>query len=209
MRRLGYFLILILFHVVPVFAQDSNCTFELDRVSMLLMQAQSLVDTGDVQQALSLISDAKSSLAIQEAACVNFAPVTMGDKRSNPVSFGQRKSFVNDNVQASIQITQFIDNANDLSRDPVEAGKRTVAVEFKYYCEGTPDQECETSRFNYKLVGDKSEIYLSTKLANSDFPGLFGGGESSYVVGFVVDDTDSNFIFIVSAEDDVYFSLAE
>lgn len=84
-----------------------------------------------------------------------------------------------------------------------------VAIEFTYFCEGTPNQECETDRFNYKLVGDKSEVYTTTKLANSDFPGLFGGGESSYIVGFMVDDTDSNFIFIVSAEDDVYFSLAE
>jgi hypothetical protein len=189
----------------PARAQDTVCNPDLAQVTALLAEAQAAIESGDTAGTVSLMADARNMLTLQEAGCVNYAPETSGDKRSNPVPFGERKSFkLSGGGQASLEIVNFIDDANDFSRSEIEDGKRLVAVELMYFCELIPDEQCAVAEYSFNLVGSASIEYsphFENSLPDSTSFDLYGGGQGPFTVGFLVGEDETNFVLRRSSLD--------
>lgn len=196
-------------------AQDEACEPDLSRATELLGEAQAALGADSLDTALELIAEARSNLELIEASCIDFAAEDAGNSRANPVPVGQRQHFrIFDDVNASIQITGYIDNANgvvdeaDQNNHPPDAGRRYIVVEFNFTCEFDPTQFCEFGLIHYSVVGSKGLVYEPDSYVNG-FTGsaeLFGGAQIPVRIVFMVDRDDTDFLLFNAYDEAVFFA---
>lgn len=203
MRTVGLFILLVALFAAPVLAQDGTCAPDLSTVTAALEQAQQAIGDADSAAVLDALGEARAALATAEGQCLDFAPETAGDSRTNPVPFGQLQHISHDDYDGSIQVLDFLADAEELimsissSNDAAPEGKRYVAMAFKFICERPASESCEYSRVDFSLVGDKGVAY---DYDAGDIGGLenkaefFGGAEITVGVAFLVDADDDNFV---------------
>lgn len=214
MRYILVFVALLAFFT-PVIAQGTQCTLDLSSLMATLAQVEQAVDTGDGEATRDGLASARAELALIEGQCLDYAPETAGDSRTNPVPHGQRQRVMDDDLNVSIQMEHYSDDAEEIilsinrSNEPAPDGKRYVAMTFKFICEASADESCEYSRVQYSLVGDKG---ISYRYDSGDIRGvggsqeIFGGAEITVGVAFLVDADDGNFVmFTEYARPRVYF----
>lgn len=210
------FLIVGTFFVLPTQAQETACNPDLTQVTSLLAEAQASFESGDTAGAVGLMADARDDLALQEAQCLNYAPDTAGDKRTNPVPLGERLKFdLSEDGSASIQIVNYIDNANEFAEFfEVAETERLIGIEISYMCESELDATCSVGPFDsFSVVGSQGISYDTKKsntLPNSEPLSLYGGGQGNYSMAFLVDADDSDFVLVLHPGfgiEPVFFSL--
>lgn len=201
---------------LPAAAQDAACQPDLAQIINTLQQAQTAIDGGDTQSAITSITSARDTLTLEAAKCLNYAPETVGDKRTNPVPLGERKQFdLKDAGKASIQIANYLDNANEYAKNfEVGDGKRLIGIELSYWCESAADAICKIDAFSgLSVVGSQGVVYDTKKtntLPNNEGIELYGGGQGNYSLAFLVDADDTEMVLVFSPGsgiDPVYFSL--
>lgn len=207
-------LIILFLSLSPAIAQTDACSPDLAQVIATLEQAQSEFDTGNTDSGLALVGDARSALALEEATCFNYAPDTVGDKRTNPVPLGERKQFdLVNGGKASVVVTGFIDNANEFSEVDIEDDERLIGVEITYFCESSPDETCvvDTLSLPSKVVGNsniESESPRASSLPNTDNVTLYGGGQVDHTMAFLVGKDESDFVLRIGNQSPIYFTVS-
>lgn len=195
-------LIVLLFSSQASSAQDIKpCSPHISDIGSLLAQAQSNFDKGDAQAGLDTLTRVQNQLNLEISNCLNSAPDTAGDKRTNPVLLGQWKSLKTDlGGQASVQIADFVDNADPqttIGQDP-EAGNKIIAFRVKLRCESSPDVYCSLDDYTtITIVGGSGIQYTSIWQNEQQDRGapdqVYGTGELSHLYAFEVNADDSNF----------------
>jgi hypothetical protein len=182
----------------PALAQE--CQPDLTDAIDQLTQAQTAFNEGDTETGLTHLSEARQVLALEEVACINYAPETAGDKRSNPVPFGQRKSFEFNGEAIAIEIIDYSDNANEASETEPPDGQRYVVATVNFYCEGSSDDQCTPSLSYFSGVGSNN-VQFGVALDYTRFsyypPALFGGGQTQFEVPFLVDEDETDIVLIM------------
>jgi hypothetical protein len=182
-------------------AQDTpQCSPHIDVISDLLTQAQAKFDSKDVQAGLNILAQAQKQLDLETASCLNYAPDTAGDKRSNPVKYGDWKSVKTDSeVPASVQIVDFVDNADaKATGNTAQSGKKFITFRVNMRCEASPDDYCTLGDYtDMSIVGGRGipypKGYFNIKQNKGVPTQIYGTGELSYLYAFEVDASDTNF----------------
>lgn len=212
MRFKIFFLLLILVSVFSFTqAQNSVCTPDLTQARSLLELAQAALESGDKEGAMSLMADARNALILEEANCVNYAADTVGDKRTNPVPFGERKQFElpGDRI-ASIELINFESHPDAIETTGKEAdiGMRYILVQYTYYCEGSPDDACSVSSLPFSAVGSENIEYQprGNNLQDGSGDTLYGGGEITRYLVFLVKEDETDFVVRHSGSSSTFFA---
>ncbi len=210
-------LLLILSWIPIIAAQRDNCEPNLTSANAWLNDAQVALDNDDLDTALTAIADARAALELIEANCIDFVPEAAGDSRTNPVPFGQRRhTEVLDFFNGSVQITRFVDNADELvaaaafDNPPPREGKRYILVGFTIYCEGEPSQSCDFRQRDWHVVGSKGISYerdASVDGFSKDVE-IFGGAQLPVSLVYMADADETDFVLFNEPRDTrVFFAL--
>lgn len=186
-----------------------ECQPDLSGAIDQLTQAQAAFGEGDTETGIAQLTETRQELELQEAVCINYAPETAGDKRSNPVPLGQRQSFeLATGKKASAEILDYVTNASDLVDEPAPDGQRYVVIYIRYHCEASVDENCDASVLGFKAVGSRSTLYDPWNGYSADRWMLFGGGQADLEATFLVgeDETDIALIKDNGPKGDVFFA---
>jgi hypothetical protein len=96
-------------------------------------------------------------------------------------------------------MTAEVHRMNMFNPEP-DAGQEWTLVDVTFSCSLSSDEVCTTSFMQFELVGKLGQAYNQQFVAVLDRPfGLevFGGGQTTGSVGFIVDSSDSEFLFVV------------
>lgn len=96
--------------------------------------------------------------------------------------------------------TSVVKTANQFNEDP-PAGGEYVLANVTFFCDLASDKTCTVSLMDLEIVGNSGKVYkkpFSTVLDNPFQGDVFGGGETSGDVAFIVNSSDSNFEVIVN-----------
>lgn len=182
-------------------AQDPlQCLPHISVVSDLLTQAQSKFDGKDVQAGLNILDQAQNQLSLQIAGCLNYAPDMAGNKRSNPVKYGDWQNVtVGEGEKTSVQISDFIANADPettVGKAP-DAGKKYVAFRVNMHCENSADDYCALdSLTGISIVGSSGAEYINAhinKLQDANAPSrVYGTGDLTRIYVFAINTNETN-----------------
>lgn len=205
---------LILFTLLCVAPLSLNaqapCTFDFAATIALL----------ENNPTLDQVAEARALIQLQEANCRDYAPDDAGSSRTNPVPFGQSQQVEVDEFFGSIQIVEYIDDAQDYvlaandRNDPAPDGTRYIAFRLRYTCEKPASESCDFIRIYFSVVGNKGVAYDYSSADNYDIrirdigeeQEIFGGTTIEVDVAFLVDADDDNFILYTEYGDRVFFA---
>lgn len=196
--KIFFVLSILIFRFSLTQAQETICTPDLSQSELLLAQAQAAIDGGDAQGAVSFITDARNILALEVAKCVNYAADAAGDKRTNPVPYGERHAVTLANgSEASIEFIDFDPQPGaEIGIDPPGDGERYILAQYNFYCEASPDDTCRAESLPFKAIGSESVEYVprSNKLQSGSGDKLYGGGQSTRYLVFLVGEDETDFV---------------
>lgn len=105
--------------------------------------------------------------------------------------------------------TARVKQMNMFNEDPNE-GQEWVLVSVTFYCDLNAEETCNTSLMQLELVGNLGQVYDSEMFAVIDnaFGGeVFGGGQTTGEVGFIIEASDTNLSLAVNdLGDRVFFA---
>jgi hypothetical protein len=200
MKRLLAVLVVLLsasLNVSLVRSQEDGCVLDLAEANKLLADAQTAYDTGDIEAALKLVSQAEALLGLTVEHCGTWAPENAGESRANPVPLGQRQSI--DEGRASIEIKAYVPEANDIVmeanslNDKPTQDQRYIVVEFTYYCELELTESCEYEAGDFSVVGSRGVVYDALVAGFPLDAEVFGGGQVTVQRAFLVGIDESSF----------------
>jgi hypothetical protein len=203
----------------PASADEKTCKPDLVSASKLLTAAQAAFDKGDTKAGIAAVGDARAALQLIEADCTTQAGKTAGDTRTNPVPLGQRQKMkIGTKFTGSIEVTRSVDPANDMvknadDKNPVPAeNQRYVVVEFNFYCEVDPAKSCQFAPDDFAIVGSKGVAYPFQASQSKGFSRdqeVFGGGQTTVTLAYLVDAQETNFVLFNDGKKDkrVFFAL--
>lgn len=132
--------------------------------------------------------------------------------RSNPYGIGELGSirdgrFTVNKIERNA--TTRVKQMNMFNDDP-EPGQEWVLVSVTFHCDLEADKTCNTSLMQLELVGNLGKVYNSQLFAVIDnkFGGeVFGGGQITGDIGFIIDSSDTNLSVAVNdLGDRVFFA---
>jgi hypothetical protein len=103
--------------------------------------------------------------------------------------------------------TARVQQMNMFNEEP-NAGQEWALVNVTFYCDLSADETCNTSVMQLELVGTLGKVYDYELLAVLDnkFGGeVFGGGQTSGDIGFIIDTSDTNLSLAVNDMGDRIF----
>lgn len=92
-----------------------------------------------------------------------------------------------------------VEQMNMFNLDP-EPGQEWVLVNVTFFCDLPAERTCVTSRMYFEMVGDSGEVYdMSIGVVLDDAFGseVYGGGQDTGVVGFMIQESESDLLFVV------------
>lgn len=190
----------------PLSAQDAPCAPDLSPIMETLTQVQQASDAGDEASVRDGLAVARAGLALIEGECLDYAPESAGDSRTNPVPFGEQQSVTSIDFDGSIEILNyregdeaeaFVLEANRRN-EPAPEGKQYITIELRFVCERPASESCEYSRIHFSLVGSRGVSYTYED-SNDARPiteqtEFFGGSEITATVVFAVNEDDGDFV---------------
>lgn len=210
--KLVTILIFGLLFSAPVQAQNIDCSADLSQAQTALDQAQAAIDSSDTSTALTFMTEAQNALAYQIASCMNYAPDTAGDTRTNPVPFGQaRQVELPDDRKATVQLLSFdpMPSAVDTVGKEADEGMRYILAQYSYYCDASPDKKCSVDSLPFSAVGSANKEYTprSNNLQSSGGETLYGGGETTRYLVFLVEADETDFVIeFAPSADSAFFA---
>ena len=132
--------------------------------------------------------------------------------RSNPYGLGSLGSVRDGRFAVNMierNATAKVKQMNMFNDDP-EPGQEWVLVNVTFYCDLPSDQTCNTSLMQIELVGNLGKVYDTGLLAviDNEFGGeVFGGGQTTGNIGFIIENSDTNILAAVNdLGDRVFFA---
>jgi hypothetical protein len=122
--------------------------------------------------------------------------------RGNPFPAGSVQEVRDGRLQVNsirTDMSQAVHSMNMFNQAP-ETGQEWVIVDVTFNCDISSEDVCTTQFMQFELVGDMGQVYNHQMLAVIDnvFPGeIFGGGQATGSLGFIVDSDDSNFLLVL------------
>lgn len=105
-----------------------------------------------------------------------------------------------------------VEQMNMFNSDP-EPGEEWVLVNVTFLCDLPADRTCVTSRMYFEMVGNSGEVYdraIAAVLDNSFGSEVYGGGQETGVVGFIVQETENDLLLVVNdGGNRTFFSASE
>jgi hypothetical protein len=204
--------LLTFLNVRLVQSQDS-CSLELAEANTLLTEAQAAYDSGDLEAALRLVSEAEAVLRLKVEQCEKWAPDRAGNSRANPVPVGHRQ-FVDDGI-ASIEINSYTPEANDIVmeanmfNDEPTGDQRYILVELTYYCELDPAESCDYNGFRLHALGSRGVVYEEFASGFQYEAEVFGGGQITVQQAWLVGIEETGFQVFTDpfSSDRVFFAV--
>lgn len=123
--------------------------------------------------------------------------------RSNPFTLGSPGSIRDGRLQiSSIKRNQSaaVNKMNMFNTKP-GSDEEWVLVDVTFYCDLSADKTCNASQIFFELVGLNGEIYQVPPLTVTDNnfgAEIYGGGQTSGLVGFIVKKSDKNLMLVVN-----------
>lgn len=99
-----------------------------------------------------------------------------------------------------INQTENVKNQNMFNDDP-PAGGEYVIVYVTFFCDLPSDKTCKVSAMDFDLVGKKGAVYNIKRFTtlHNPFQGeVFGGGETSGDIAFIVNSEDGQYVVAVN-----------
>ena len=97
-------------------------------------------------------------------------------------------------------MTAAVERMNMFNSDP-DTGQEWVIANVTFYCDLPADDTCNTSAIDFELVGENGEVYNAELFAviDDEFGGeIFGGGQITGNVGYIVDSSDSKLLVVIN-----------
>jgi hypothetical protein len=193
--------LILVFGSGVIYAQDESCNPQV--ISALINQyVQDIKDSSDNTQTVNLLEQLQGEIDGSIENCQSSAPSAelntdpgSGTFR-DPYSFGVAGDSGNG---FNLQIVTFIRPADTIIRnanmfnDRPDEGEEYIIIELAVACHERSDR-CETNYFDYELVGDEGVVYENPFVVYDDLfeVSLFGGGEQSGSLVFLVRSDDTN-----------------
>jgi hypothetical protein len=214
MRILALFTLLIGLGGLPVMAQDNDC-IDFHDVDLALTLARTTDIGGDLETTLEHVREAREALETIEAECAssvvqsdgetvasdgNWASNDAGDRRSNPIPFGQRQYV--QGQKASLELTEFIPLRNGTKVDSLDGGTYYeldendgyIQVSGVFYCELSEDETCNLNTSGFGAVGI-SGVVSGIPFAIDEYSyTVYGGGHVPFTLALGVPEDDTDFI---------------
>jgi WD40 repeat protein len=134
--------------------------------------------------------------------------------RTDPYSFGSPHEIRDGRLQVNRlrrNMSADVQRMNMFNSEP-ELDEEWILVNVTFYCDLPADQICNSSAIYFELVGDSGEIYdteLFTVIDNAFGGEIFGGGEVTGEVGFIIKKSDTDLLLIVNDLGDRDFFATE
>jgi hypothetical protein len=139
---------------------------------------------------------------------------TGAGSRTNPYPAGSTQEIRDGRFRVnSIQegMTDEVKAMNMFNTDP-DTGQEWVLVDATFFCDLSADRVCNTTAMQFELVGSAGKAYNTELMAVLDRPfggEVFGGGESTGVIGFIIDSDDSDFLLVIVDGGRKFFAIPE
>lgn len=130
------------------------------------------------------------------------APVREGGSRAIPYPSQSIQAIRDGNFQVNAlrrDMTAAVYRMNRFNSEP-EAGQEWVLVSVTFYCTLARDAVCNTDQMQLELVGAAGQVYdthLLTVLDNKFGGEVFGSGQVTGDIGFIVGRADTDLLLIV------------
>ena len=128
--------------------------------------------------------------------------VSEAGNRTNPHPPGTIQNVIDGRFRVNSirrNMSATVENMNIFNVDP-NPGEEWVLVNATFHCDLSADEVCTTSLMRFELVGNAGEAYnnRANALLDDSFAGeVFGGSSITGDIGFIVNSSDSNFLFAV------------
>jgi len=103
-----------------------------------------------------------------------------------------------------------VERMNMFNSEP-DPGEEWVVADVTFFCDLSSNRTCNTSAIFFEMVGKNGTIYQVERLAviENAFGGeIFGGGQVTGNVGYIVDSSDGDFLVVINdLGDRTYFSV--
>lgn len=136
-------------------------------------------------------------------SATNPPPTDVVGTKSNPYPLNSAGAVRDGRFQVNQLLrnqTATVKAKNQFNEDPPSGGEYVLAS-VTFYCDLATDKTCTVSLMDLEIVGKNGKVYnkpFSTVLDNPFQGDVFGGGETSGIVAFIVNSNDSNFQIIVN-----------
>lgn len=217
--------VLALLVSVAVYAQEGDdslseaCAFDREDFTTLFDNIDAARDGDDIDAYIETILALRRAIDLKLVLCYTSAlDAEVGQTRANPVAFGDADIVKTFEDVYLWRVASFNEDATETvmqtasSYDAPTEGTKYITAQLVVTCDKLATESCEVASRRVGAVGSNGVGYEAASVSGyvDDFE-IFGGGQITINVAFLVQEADSNFVLFnlyTSYDDEVrtYFA---